>query len=294
MLINQPLLFQIQTKRVFPKPFLKWAGGKTQLLDQLTELFPKNISRYCEPFMGSAAVFWHIFSLREKEKIDFSLARLTDANAELVNAYCVVRDDVKALIEILLAHRKNHNKEYYYKIRALRLNGLSNIERAARFIYLNKTCFNGLYRVNRSGQFNVPMGSYKDPAIFDEDELMTASQALQNVELEVSDFRDTLQWAQAGDFIYLDPPYVPVSKTSSFTSYTEKPFGEREQKELFSLFCELDNLGCKVMLSNSWVDSMLELYKGFTCIEVKAPRAINSNSEKRGKISELVVINYAP
>lgn len=294
MLINQPLLFEVQAKRLFPKPFLKWAGGKTQLLDQLTELFPENFFRYCEPFMGSAAVFWQIFGLREKEKVNFSLARITDTNAELVNTYCVVRDDVKALIQLLFAHRKNHSKEYYYEVRALHPGRLSNIERAARFIYLNKTCFNGLYRVNRSGQFNVPMGSYKDPAIFDVDELVTASQALQNVVLEVSDFRDTLQWAQAGDFIYLDPPYAPVSKTSSFTSYTEKPFGEQEQKELFSLFCHLDNIGCKVMLSNSWVDSILELYKNFTCIEVKASRAINSKPEKRGKISELVVINYAP
>lgn len=294
MLINQPLLFQIQTKRIFPKPFLKWAGGKSQLIDQLTDLFPKGFSRYCEPFAGSAAVYWHIFSLREKGKLNFTSARITDSNAELINTYRVVRDDVKALIELLLAHRKNHNKEYYYQIRSLRPVRLTDIERAARFIYLNKTCFNGLYRVNRSGQFNVPMGSYKDPAIFDVDELVTASQALQEVELATCDFQDTLNWAQAGDFIYFDPPYAPVSKTSSFTSYTEKSFGEREQIELATLFRQLDSRSCKVMLSNSWVKPVLDLYKDFTCIEVKASRAINSNPEKRGKISELVVINYVP
>lgn len=294
MLINQPLLFEVQTKRIFPKPFLKWAGGKTQLINQLTDLFPKDFSRYCEPFAGSAAIYWHIFGLREKEKINFSSAKITDSNAELINTYRVVRDDIKALIELLLVHRKNHSKEYYYKTRALRLNRLTDVERAARFIYLNKTCFNGLYRVNRSGQFNVPMGSYKDPTIFDIDDLTTASQALQGVELAVCDFRDTLHWAQAGDFIYFDPPYAPVSKTSSFTSYTEKTFGEQEQKELAELFRQVDSLGCKVMLSNSWVEPILELYKDFTCIEVKASRAINSNPEKRGKISELIVINYAP
>lgn len=294
MLINQPLLFEIQAKRIFPKPFLKWAGGKSQLLDQLTDLFPKSFSRYCEPFAGSAAVYWHIFSLREKGKLNFTSARITDSNAELINTYRIVRDDVKALIELLLAHRKNHNKEYYYQIRSLRPSRLTDIERAARFIYLNKTCFNGLYRVNRSGQFNVPMGSYKDPSIFDIEELVTASQALQEVELATCDFHDTLNWAQAGDFIYFDPPYAPVSKTSSFTSYTEKSFGEREQIELATLFRQLDSRGCKVMLSNSWVKPVLDLYKDFTCIEVKASRAINSNPEKRGKISELVVINYAP
>jgi DNA adenine methylase len=294
MLINQPLLFEIQTKRIFPKPFLKWAGGKTQLIDQLSDLFPKNFSRYCEPFAGSAAVYWHMFGLREREKIKFKSARISDSNSELINTYQIVRDDVERLIQLLFAYRKNHSKEYYYKTRALHPNRLSDVERAARFIYLNKTCFNGLYRVNRSGQFNVPMGSYKDPTIFDGDELMIASQALGGVDLEVKDFQETLRWAQAEDFIYFDPPYVPVSKTSSFTSYTEKPFGEKEQKELAILFRQLDKLGCKVMLSNAWADSTLELYKDFTCIEVKASRVINSNSEKRGKISELVVINYAP
>jgi len=232
--------------------------------------------------------------LREKGIVDFSLARITDTNPELINTYRVVRDDVKALAQFLLAYRKDHNKEHYYKTRALHPNMLSDIERAARFIYLNKTCFNGLYRVNRSGQFNVPMGSYKDPTIFDIEELLSASQALQGVELEAQDFREVLQWAQAGDFIYLDPPYAPLSKTSSFTSYTEKSFGEREQEELSLLFRQLNNLGCKVMLSNSWVDSILEMYKDFTCLEVKATRAINANPEKRGKISELVVINYEP
>lgn len=293
MLTSQPLLFEVEAQRIFPKPFLKWAGGKSQLLEQLTPLFPKNFSRYGEPFTGSAAVFWHLFTLRERSQIDFSISKLTDSNAELINCYLVVRDEVSELVKLLFIHRQSHNKDYYYKIRGLKASNLSETERAARFIYLNKTCFNGLYRVNRSGQFNVPMGSYKDPAIFDADELMTASQALQSVEIRTADFREILDWAQAGDFVYLDPPYAPVSKTSSFTSYTEKPFGEREQRELAAIFRQLDKRGCLVMLSNSWVHSILELYREFTCIEVKASRVINSNSEKRGKISELVVINYA-
>ncbi len=294
MLTSQPFLFKLQTTRIFPKPFLKWAGGKSQLLEQLTPFFPKEFSRYSEPFTGSAAVFWHLFTLREKEAISFNSSRLTDTNSELINCYIVVRDDVKQLIEKLAFHRTQHTKAYYYQIRALKVKELSPIDRAARFIYLNKTCFNGLYRVNRAGQFNVPMGSYKDPTIFDVDELIGASKALEDVELAVADFREILNWAQGNDFIYFDPPYAPVSKTSSFTGYTENPFGEPEQKELATLLRELHQRGCKVMLSNSWVNSILDLYKDFNCIEVKASRAINSNPEKRGKISELLVTNYVP
>jgi len=279
---------------MFPKPFLKWAGGKSQLLEQLTPFFPKEFLRYCEPFIGSAAVYWHLFSLREKGIIRFGNSRLTDSNVELINCYRVVRDEVAGLIEKLTIHRKQHEKAYYYQIRALKVNELSPVDRAARFIYLNKTCFNGLYRVNRSGQFNVPIGSYKNPAIFDADELIDASKTLQGVELAVVDFREVLNWAQPGDFIYFDPPYVPVSKTSSFTSYTENPFGEREQRELAAILGELNQRGCKVMLSNSWVDSVLELYKDFNCFELKASRAINSNPDRRGKISELLVTNYVP
>jgi DNA adenine methylase len=294
MTLSQPLLFEIQVQRIFPKPFLKWAGGKSQLLEQLTPLLPKNFSRYGEPFTGSAAVYWHLFTLREKRSLLFTDARLTDSNTELINCYAVVRDNVNELIEKLSTHREKHDKEYYYHTRALKVQHLSSIDRAARFIYLNKTCFNGLYRVNRSGQFNVPMGSYKDPTIFDVEELKNASLALQDVSLDAVDFREILNWAQAGDFIYFDPPYAPFSKTSSFTSYTEKPFGEQEQKELAGIFRELDKRGCMVILSNSWVDTVLNLYKDFYCVEVKASRAINSKPERRGKISELVVTNYGP
>lgn len=277
---------------VSPKPFLKWAGGKSQLLEQFAPLFPTRFERYCEPFAGSAAAYWHLFTLREKSRIDFCEARLTDSNRELINCYTVVRNDIEQLIEQLTTYKKQHNRTQYYKVRGLDTNRLAPVERAARFIYLNKTCYNGLYRVNRSGQFNVPMGSYKNPGIFDEDALMKASQALQGVDIQVADFREALSWAREGDFIYFDPPYAPVSKTSSFTGYTEAPFGDREQKELANTFRQLSQRGCKLMLSNSWVHSTLALYKEFNCIEVKASRAINSNPDGRGKISELLVINY--
>jgi len=170
--------FEKEMERVLPKPFLKWAGGKSHLLEQFTPFFPKHFQTYYEPFAGSAAVYWQLFRLRERNEIQFSRAKLTDKNEELVNCYQVVRDDVDQLIALLAAHREQHSKAYYYKVRGLDVNGLSSIERAARFIYLNKTCYNGLYRVNRSGQFNVPMGSYKNPRIFDADELTRASREI--------------------------------------------------------------------------------------------------------------------
>ncbi len=292
---DQQWLFEIapivRSPPLRPKPFIKWVGGKSQLLEQLTPFFPTEFRRYSEPFTGSAAVYWHLYALREKGLICFDGTRLSDSNAELINCYQVVRDHVKELIEILIRHREKHRKEYYYFIRSLTINQLSAIERAARFIYLNKTCFNGLYRVNRAGQFNVPMGCYRSPTIFDEQELLSASMALQSVELTVADYCDVLQWAESGDFIYFDPPYAPLSKTSSFTSYTENPFDETEQVKLAQVFRALDQRGCTVMLSNSWVESILDLYRDFYCVEVKATRAINSNPNKRGKISELLVIN---
>ena len=295
MVTNQlAFRFEESTSIVLPKPFLKWAGGKSQLLEQFTPFFPKKFGRYCEPFTGSAAVYWHLFSQREKGKVVFDGVRLTDSNDELINCYTVVRDNVEQLIERLTEYRQQHDKATYYKVRKLKVSELTTLERAARFIYLNKTCYNGLYRVNRSGQFNVPMGSYKNPSIFDAEELIKVSQALQGADIQTADFREVLHWAKDGDFIYFDPPYAPVSKTASFTSYTENPFGEKEQKELAEIYRTLSQCGCKLMLSNSWIKSIVDLYKEFHVIEVKATRAINSNPERRGRISELLVINYEP
>lgn len=279
-----------------PKPFLKWAGGKTQLLAQLACLFPREFLGYHEPFVGSAAVYWHLYGLAIDDQLSYDgrRVRLTDANQELINCYQIVRDCPSELITQLAEHRRKHGETHYYQVRAQRPENLTAIQRAARFIYLNKTCYNGLYRVNRAGQFNVPIGSYKNPRIFDPEELNSASLALQGVTIEVADFHTVTSWAQCGDFVYFDPPYVPLTQTANFTSYTEAPFGEREQHDLADIFRVLDQKGCKVMLSNSWVPSNLDLYRGFNCIEVKANRAINSNAERRGKISELIVLNYDP
>jgi DNA adenine methylase len=278
------------------RPFLKWAGGKGQLLEQLASLYPDRFAGYHEPFVGSAAVFFHVqgLTLRGQLKSFMGRVRLTDSNEELINCFRAVRDEVDGLITLLTEHKKGHNRSHYYKIRRQIPGELTGVERAARFIYLNKTCYNGLYRVNRKGQFNVPMGRYRNPRILDEKELRQASQALQHTEIEVADFREVVRCAKAGDFVYIDPPYHPLTLTANFTSYTQAIFGEPEQRDLARVFRDLDRKGCKVMLSNSWTPFILDLYRDFTRLEVKANRAINSDPARRGKISEVVVLNYAP
>lgn len=279
-----------------PKPFLKWAGGKTQLLGQLESLFPRKFNSYHEPFLGSAAVFFHLSALARRGQLDSSMAkaRLTDSSVELVKCYWAVRDDAEAVIKLLARHKAKHSREHYYRVRAQSAAALSNAERAARLIYLNKTCYNGLYRVNRKGQFNVPMGSYTNPRIFNANALRLASEYLRGAEVAIADFRQIVQHAARGDFVYFDPPYHPLNATSSFTAYTENTFGEQQQRELAAVFGELDRRGCKVMLSNSWTPFILELYRGHTLVPVKASRAINSKPGARGKIKEVVVLNYNP
>ncbi|MCZ6689916.1 MAG: DNA adenine methylase [Planctomycetota bacterium] len=270
-------------------PFLKWAGGKGQLLSQFASLYPRKIERYLEPFVGSAAVF---FDLRER----FAGLRATvsDNNKELIRCYEDVRDDVEGLIRRLRQHKARHGREHYYGVRGRSLGRLSPVARSARLIYLNKTCYNGLYRVNARGEFNVPIGSYKNPGIFKEDQFRAASAALQEVRLEVRDFSACLRDARAGAFVYFDPPYDPVSRTASFTGYTERGFGVTEQERLAGIFRELDAKGCLVMLSNSDTPLIRKLYRGFRLKSVTARRAINSNGRRRGAIGELVVMNYAP
>lgn len=276
------------------KPFLKWAGGKGQLFEQFMPLYPRTFDGYHEPFVGSAAVYFHLFNLVTAGKLKAALerVRLTDANEELINCYAMVRDDVDVLIRALARHRERHSSSHYYAVRADSPATLSREERAARLIYLNKTCYNGLYRVNRKGEFNVPMGSYKNPSIYEADELRQVSRALQKTEIHAADFREVRRWASAGDFVYFDPPYHPLTTTSSFTNYTDQAFGEQEQRDLAQVYRDLDRRGCKLMLSNSWTPFIIDLYGGFRLVEVKATRAINSNPNKRGKISELVVLNY--
>jgi DNA adenine methylase len=272
------------------KPFLKWAGGKQQLLAQYEPFFPADFQRYLEPFVGSGAVFFHLWNTgRLPAEI-----LLLDNNEELINTYNVVRDQVEGLISLLARHKVRHNRDYYYQIRELDRTDavLTDVERAARTIYLNKTCFNGLYRVNSKGQFNVPMGRYKNPAILDEPRLRTASVALQNVRLGVRDVSTVVDLGQAGDFFYFDPPYVPVSETANFTSYTATNFGEEAQRRLAALFATLSDKGCRCMLSNSYTPLILELYDSFRIETVFASRAINSDAEGRGKVKEVVVLNY--
>jgi DNA adenine methylase len=272
------------------KPFLKWAGGKQQLLAQFEAYFPANFNRYFEPFVGSGAVFFRFWNTGRLPRQVF----LCDSNWELANAYQMVRDRLDELIDVLAVHKEKHNKNYYYQIRGLdRQNvALTDLEKAARTIYLNKTCYNGLYRVNSKGQFNVPMGSYKDPKILYEDVLAAASAALQDVAVEIRDFREMVTLAKAGDFFYFDPPYAPVSKTASFTGYTAGSFQDADQKDLADVFAELSEKGCQCMLSNSYTPFILELYQPFRIETVYAKRAVNSDANGRGTIKEVVVLNY--
>lgn len=272
------------------KPFLKWVGGKQQLLSQFKALFPKEIKRYFEPFVGGGAVYFYL----HRNNMLPDEACLYDNNKELVNTYKVVRDDLDNLIECLATHKLNHSKEYYYKIRDLDRSTveLSNIEKAARTIYLNKTGFNGLFRVNSKGYFNVPIGSYKNPQILNEDLLRAASKALQNTIIEVKDFREASKLGRKGDFFYFDPPYDPVSKTANFTNYTANAFLSEDQVDLANAYKMLTNRGCYCMLSNSYTPFILKLYSDFQIREVIANRAVNSKGNARGGIKEVVVLNY--
>jgi DNA adenine methylase len=270
--------------------FLKWAGGKLQLIEQLENLFPHKFRNYYEPFIGSGAVFFYV-----KSKLKPNKVILSDTNEELINCFVIVRDKPSELVESLLNHRKKHSKEYYYAVRSIESNRLDSVDRAARLIYLNKTCFNGLYRVNSKGQFNVPFGDYESPSIFDKNTLFQASQLLRGVHLQVMTFEKILDFAGKDDFVYFDPPYIPLSKTSSFTRYSKSDFSMKEQKQLSEVFEALDSRGCFVMLSNSDHALTRELYRDYkkNTVVVRAKRMINSVGSKRGAIDELIVTNYS-
>ena len=281
------------------KPFVKWVGGKRQLLKQFKELglyppkkigFDSSKNTYFEPFVGGGAVF--LDTLPEK-------AILSDMNEELVITYNVIKTNLKKLIFKLKIHKKNNSKEYFLKIRSQQINKLSNISIAARFIYLNRTCFNGMYRVNKSGGFNVPYGKYDNPLIVDEDNLKKISKSLQKVKILHQDYKKTIEKAKKGDFIYFDPPYAPLNPTSSFTAYTKDGFGEQQQIELRDIFYKLHKKGCFVMLSNSNSEFINKIYgelenkdKKIKITEVDANRMINSKVSGRGKIKEVLVTNY--
>ncbi|MFA6430447.1 MAG: DNA adenine methylase [Candidatus Paceibacterota bacterium] len=278
-----------------PKPFVKWVGGKRQLLEQFKlmnlyppEKFDPKIGRYFEPFVGGGAVF---FDLLPKK------ASLSDMNNELVITYNVIKNDVESLIKSLKKHK--NTKEYFLDIRAKEVSNLTDVEIASRFIYLNRTCFNGLYRVNSHGGFNVPFAGNKNPLICDDINLRKISKALKYIEIKKQDYKEVLKKAKKGDFIYFDPPYYPINKTSSFTSYTKEAFLEKEQIELRDTFVELTKRGCFVMLSNSDTPFINKIYseikikgKLIRINKVFAGRAINSKGSGRGKITEVLITNY--
>lgn len=265
-----------------PRPFLKWAGGKGKLITQYNHYLPNGFDTYYEPFLGGGAIF---FYLQPPSSI------LMDINPELVNVYCCIRDRVDHVIELLEIHQRQHSHDYYYQMRASA--GATDLEKAARIIYLNRTCFNGLYRENSKGQFNVPMGRYKNPTICDVELLRATSAALRSTRIELSSFEAVLQDANSSqDFVYLDPPYHPISATSKFTSYNRYAFTESDQIQLRDTFVTLVERGVNVMLSNSDCPFVRDLYQDFTIYTIVASRAINSNAEKRGKITEVLVTSY--
>jgi DNA adenine methylase len=281
----------MEEKGVKIPTLVKWVGGKKQLLDQFEPLFPKKIERYFEPFVGGGAVAFYLLKTHPEIKKIY----LSDINRELIITYNVVKKNIKELISSLKKHELNHKKDptkYYYKMRDLVLKEDDYIRIASRFIYLNRTCFNGIYRVNKSGKFNVPIGNYKNPGICQEKDLEEISNLLKKDDVKLSQFFDVLKKAKKGDFIYFDPPYYPLDGKPSFTTYTKNNFLEEEHKKLVKVFKELDKRGCKVMLSNSDSGFIRDLYRGYDIQVVHATRMINCDATKRGKIKEIVVRNY--
>lgn len=293
------------------RPFVKWAGGKGSLIPQLNNFYPyelKNgiIERYIEPFVGGGAVLIDIL-----QKYDIQEVYAFDINIDLINSYNVIKNNVEELITNLkqieteyLQLGQEERKNYFYNIRDEYNNyeleeNEQNVQRAAQFIYLNRTCFNGLYRVNKNGKFNVPVGSYKNPTICDEENLRQLSQLIQNVQFQYGDYSRSMEYVTKNTFVYFDPPYRPLNVTSGFTSYTKEDFNDDNQRELARFYGELNVHNAKLMLSNSnpkninKEDTFFDnIYQGFNINQIQASRMINANSNGRGKISEILVTNY--
>ena len=272
-----------------PQPFLKWAGGKRQLLPELDPrvALARPFNRYHEPFIGGGALFFHLV---RSNGLGQNTAFLSDNNGRLIDAYLGIRDVVDEVVRLLQEHANAHCSEHYYAMRACVPE--TPAERAARVIYLNRTCFNGLFRENSAGVFNVPIGRYRNPCICDEENLRAVSASLKRAQIEVRPFETVLERAGYGDFVYFDPPYHPVSKTASFTAYAKEDFGEENQRHLAAVFCELTLRGIKSLLSNSDTPLIHTLYDGFKIERVAAARAINSRASGRGKIQEVLVRNF--
>lgn len=297
-----------KSKTVTLKPFVKWVGGKSQLVEQIEKMLPtdgeKVLTKYAEPMVGGGALFLSILS-----KYDFEELYISDINAELINAYQAVKNDVNNLIAklnemqmLFLPMDENGRKYFYYTVRerfnSTTLTEETATEKAAQFIFLNKTCFNGLYRVNRKGQFNVPMGAYKNPTICDDENLRNIHEALQNVTIVCGDYSLSKSFIDKDTFVYLDPPYRPISETSAFTAYNSDAFDDEEQIRLSKFIDEINLSGAKIVLSNSDPKNVNEednffddLYKNYKINRVEASRAINSKGDKRGKINELLICN---
>ena len=285
----------------YSKPFVKWAGGKGNLIPEYEKigLLELNFNDYYEPFLGGGAMFFYLW---KKGKIQ-NKAYLSDINRDLIDTYIVVRNNLDILLSYLENMKDKYSKKDYYAFRKQynklklteNLSEEQRILKAALFIYLNKTCFNGLYRENRKGEFNVPFGRYKNPTIYDEDNLRATSKALQNAILRVLDFEDAVSTTKEGDFVYFDPPYIPISPTANFTSYHQRDFTLQDQKRLAKTIRKLSLRKVKVLLSNAYHPTIKEIYKdilGIHFFEVMAPRYINSNGNKRGPIKEYAITNY--
>ncbi|MEM3007168.1 MAG: DNA adenine methylase [Candidatus Nitrosotenuis sp.] len=280
-----------QILSVEPRPFVKWAGGKRQLLSIIERYVPAEFECYYEPFLGGGAVMFHLLSKNPAIK-----CKVSDLNSDLILAYITIRDRVEELIESLKCHAKNYRKNpdsYYYHVR--NKEPTSQIEKVSRLLFLNRTCFNGLYRVNSKGKFNVPLGRYSNPNIVNEENLYAVNHALQSKKISIScrDFSSVLQDAKKDDFVYFDPPYQPVSKTANFTSYTNKDFTYKDLQKLVDVSEKLADRGCKVLHSNSNSKEVRKLFsKDWKIIEISANRAINSDSTKRTGQTELLIKNY--
>ena len=299
------------------KPFLKWAGGKGQLLKQFEKYYPKElkegkITKYCEPFIGSGAVFYHIM-----QTYDIQESLIIDVNQELILAYQTIKKDVESLIKSLsalekkyLAKEQEERKDFFYETREAFNSNLEKIdfdnfsdiwiERTMQTIFLNRTCFNGLFRVNSKGGFNVPFGDHKNPRICYDENLQSISKLIQNTTILKGDFTMSKDFIDSNTFVYFDPPYRPLNKTSSFTSYSKFEFTDEEQLKLATFFEKMDHKGAKMLLSNSDPknenpedDFFEDAYESYQIYRVKASRAINSKASKRGKINELIIPNYS-
>lgn len=282
------IFFKNNKRLIKAKPFVKWVGGKRQILDELEKLFPKNFNNYFEPFVWWGAVF---FTLQNNKSY------LSDLNENLINAYKTIKYEPKKLINFLKTLK--YEKEFYYEIRKWDRSedwpdNYSNVERAWRFLYLNRTCFNGLYRVNKKNQFNVPIGRYKNPNFVQEENLLNVSKVLNKMDtiIERESFENILEKVKSQDFVYLDPPYDTLSDTANFTSYTKEDFDKDSQKKLAKVYKKLDQKWAYVMLSNHNTPLINNLYKNYKFKIIKAKRSINSKWDKRWKIDEVVIINY--